>query len=58
MNMGWRRKYCLHVKAEGSNLNVMIIVSESIVSCECLGLEKKTFKVLVLSMLYLKFVNM
>jgi hypothetical protein len=58
MNMGWRKKNCLHVKNEGSNLNVMIIVLESIVSCECLGLEKKAFKVLVLSMLYLKFVNM
>jgi hypothetical protein len=52
MNMGRGRKTCLHVKDEGSNLNVMIIVLKSIVSCECLGLRKKTFKALVLSMLF------
>ncbi len=58
MNIGWGKKSCLHVKNEGSNLNVMITIYKSVVSCECLGLEKKTFKVLVLSMLFLKLVNM
>jgi hypothetical protein len=55
----WLRKKCfVYVKDKGSNLNAMTTILKFVVSCRCLALDLKNFKILVLAMIFLKLVNM
>ncbi len=55
----WLRKKCfVYVKDKGSNLNVLTTTLKFAVSCQCLPLDLKNFKALVLAMIFVKLANM